>query len=440
MKKHILIIGGGYTGLTAAWRLAAEPDVQVTLVESAPQLGGLAGGFPLADTSLEKTYHHLFLTDRDILQVVGELGLQDKLVWCDSSVGIYRDGRIHSFKTPGDLLAYRPCSLTGRIRTGVAALYLKHTRNWRKFTRQTAHDWMTRACGESAMKSIWTPLLKGKFDRYYRDVSMAWFWARIHTRANSRAGGGGEKLGYFRGGFQVLTRQWESVLRQQGVRLITGTTVERLGADKTAVVGGQAMAYDACIFTGPSPALARLLPAEPALQAYAEQLRSIQYLGAACLVFTSEQSLGEFYWVNINEPDAPFLVFIQHTRLMGPENYGGRHVYYIGAYLDPAGRVYNLSEAELAELWLGYLKRMYPAFQTSQIRERHLFRFPAAQHIVDTDYEARIPAYQTPLAGVYLANFSQVFPEDRGTNFAVREGEKIARLVGRDLGLPSLKG
>lgn len=431
--KKILVVGGGLTGLTAAWRLAADKNLAVTLVESSAQLGGLAGGFPLAGTSLEKTYHHLFLTDTAILELVKELGLQDKLMWCDSSVGIFRDGKIHAFKTPLDLLRFAPCSFLGRLRTGFAALYLKHQKNWRGLARQTAHAWMTRVCGASAMAAIWTPLLRGKFEHHFDRVSMAWLWARIHIRANSRSGGGGEKLGYFRGGFNVVVAALEAGLRVRGGQIQTGATVEKISAARTAVVNGATVAFDACVFTGPSPALARLLPDDPALRDYAAQLRSIDYLGAACLVFTSTQELGDYYWVNVNAPDAPFLVFLNHTRLVDKNFYGGKHVYYIGAYLAPEGKLFALPDAELARHWFGYLPKLFPGFDAQRVTEQHIFRFRAAQHIVDTDYERKIPAYQTPLPGVYLANFSQIFPEDRGTNFAVREGEKIAALVRQEL-------
>ncbi len=432
--KRILIIGGGFTGLTAALRLSANKHFAITLVEGSNQLGGLAAGFPLCGTHLEKTYHHLFLTDTSILSLVKELGLQDKLAWLDSSVGILRDGKIHSFKTPMDLLRFAPCSFIGRLRTGFTALYLKHQKNWRPLAPQTAQDWMRRACGRSAMETIWTPLLKGKFDRHYPDVSMAWFWARIHTRANSRSGGGGEKLGYFHGGFHVVTTALENTIRRNGVNIRTGASVEKISEDRTAIINGETVPFDICLFTGPSPAFAKLLPAQDSLADYATRLRRIEYLGATCLIFTSDQRLGDFYWVNVNEPDAPFLVFIQHTRLTGTESYAGKNVYYIGAYLAPDGKVFSLSDDDLAKLWFGYLKKMFPAFDAAQIGERHIFRFRAAQHIVDTSYEAKIPDYQTPLPGVFLSNFSQIFPEDRGTNFAVREGEKIARLIGEEIG------
>jgi protoporphyrinogen oxidase len=432
MSKTILIVGGGYTGLTAALRLA-QAGHSVTLTELSGQLGGLAAGFAIAGTSLEKTYHHIFLTDADILKLVEELGIQQHLRWCDSSVGIFRDGKIHPFKTPLDLLCFSPCSFMGRLRTGLTAFYLKHRKDWRGLLPQGAHDWMARACGPSAMNAIWTPLLKGKFGDRYADVSMAWLWARIHTRANSRAPGG-EKLGYFTGGFNVITNAMETELRRLGVVIQTGVGVQQFQENRRAVLtNGQELAFDGCVFTGSSSALAGLLPAGGAYDEYGRKLRSIGYLGAICLVFTSEQNLGDIYWVNVNELDAPFLVFIQHTNLVGREMYGGRHVYYIGAYLPLEGKLFSLPDEELSQLWLGYLPRLFPKFRASGVGEKHIFRFRAAQHIVDRQYEGKIPEYQTPLPGVWLANFSQIFPEDRGTNFAVREGNKVAELVGRGL-------
>ena len=190
---------------------------------------------------------------------------------------------------------------------------------------------------------------------------------------------------------------------------------------------------DACVFTGPSYALARLLPEGQAWRDYARELKSIEYLGAVCLVFTSDQVVGEQYWLNVNEPGAPFLVFLRHTRLVDASRYASKQVYYIGAYVPQESRLLSRDADDIASAWWTYLKTIYPAFDQERVLEKHVFKFRGAQHIVDTSYESRIPAYRTPLPGVFLANFSQVFPEDRGTNYAVREGKKIADLVVADL-------
>ncbi len=170
------------------------------------------------------------------------------------------------------------------------------------------------------MRTIWTPLLKGKFDRYWNSVSMSWLWARIHPRANSRPPGGGrEKLGYLRGGFAEIIGKIESELSRRKARILTGKAVEQLtfGPGRQALLSdGQAVGFDLCLFTGSSAAFARLLPAGVVPDDYRRKLESIAYLGALCLVFVTDQSLADQYWLNIYEDGALFLLFIQHTRLV----------------------------------------------------------------------------------------------------------------------------
>src|SRR5262249_42300710 len=262
-------------------------------------------------------------------------------------------------------------------------------------------------------------------------IAMAWLWARIHIRANSRdRGPGGEKLGYIRGGFAEVTRALEQALRQRGVRIERRAEVTALGEQpRCALVNGREESFDQCVFTGPCPALAKLLAPHPSCAEYVRNLESIAYLGAVCLVFVTEQDLGGPYWLNINEPGAPFLVCLQHTRLVDKAHYGSRHVYYLGAYQPHDGPAFTQPEDALVDSWWNYLRRIFPAFESGRVLERHLFRFKHAQHIVDLGYAKRIPTARTPLAGVSLANFAQVFPEDRGTNYAVREGRRIAAHV-----------
>lgn len=435
--KKILIVGGGFTGLTAAYRLSQSPDISVTLIESSSQLGGLAAGFPLLGTNLEQAYHHLFLTDTVILDLVRELNLSDKLIWCESSVGIYLGGHIYPFMSPLDVLRFRPCGFFGRLRFGAMALYLQKKKDWHGFAGQTARQWLTRVCGDDVMRTIWTPLLKGKFDRYWDSVSMAWLWARIHTRANSRPPGGArEKLGYFRGGFAEVVRKLEAELNRLGANLITKSKVERLifdGERRALLADGRSLPFDLCLFTGPSNALPKLVAPDVLPDDYRRQLESVVYLGAICLIFVSDQSIADQYWLNIHEADAPFLLFIQHTRLTGTEMYRGQHVYYIGSYQPAESPLFALDDDALTGKWFDYLRRIYPHFDPARVSERHVFRFKAAQHVVDTRYQEKIPDYRTPQPGLFLANFSQIFPEDRGTNFAVREGTKVAALIREEL-------
>lgn len=433
MTEHVVVVGGGFTGLVAA-RALARQGLRVTLLESSPALGGLAAGFPICGTRLEKAYHYILTGDTDLLALIRDLGLDSELIQREGSVGIFDGTRTHPFTTALDVLRFAPLNLIDRLRLGLAMVRLQRTRRWQPLARQTARDWLARACGPDAMRAIWNPLLQGKFDRHWDQVSMAWLWARIHTRANSRRRGR-EWLGYVRGGFARLISALDTELRGAGVALRTSARVARLETSaprQLHLTDGTTLHYDRLLFTGPSGAFARLLPPDPALDGYRAQLDAIDYLGAICLVFASTQALTEQHWVNIHDPEAPFLVLVNHTRLVGTDLYAGKHVYYLGCYRPPDSPWFQLDDATLTKRWLDYLKKINPAFDRQAITEHHVFRFSHAQHVVTCDHESRVPGFRTPLPGVYLANFSQIFPEDRGTNFAIRDGLKVAKLIIED--------
>lgn len=430
-----VVIGGGFTGLTAALRLVESGRCDVTLVEAADGLGGLAGGFKLAGCSIEKTYHHLFNSDTDIIALVHELGMDDRLEWHNSSVGIFIRGKIWPFNGPFDLLRFSPCPFFSRLRLALALRRLQKTRDWQSLAKISAWDWMRNHCGDGAMNTVWSPLLKGKFERHAEEVSMAWLWARIHIRANSRAHPfAREQLGYFNGGFDCVIQELRRRLQARGAKILLGKPVQKITASPDKIQlefsGGEMLQGDVCLFTGPSGSLARIVDSSPPeVAAWKRRLESIDYLGAVCMVFTSSQNLGDQYWLNINDPASPFLVFLNHTSLVDPARYSGQFVYYIGKYTAHESETFNSSDDKLTRSWFDFARIIFPDFDESKIIEKHIFRLRNAQHVVDTNYESKLPPYATPVPRLLLANFSQVFPEDRGTNYAVREGNKIAAMI-----------
>jgi protoporphyrinogen oxidase len=432
----IAIIGGGFTGLVAALRLA-QAGHAVELFERGETLGGLASGFEMHGASIERTYHHIFRTDADMIELVRELGIEDRLHWHESSLAIYWGAKMWPFTTPRDLLHFTPLPFASRLRVGLVVLYLQHRGRQRQFQYHTAMAWMRRHAGRAATAVIWEPLLRGKFGRFAGRVSMAWLSARLWMRANSRHPVSDiELLGYFDGGFNVVVQTLRERLEALHVRLRTCAAVERLvdGTCPSVVINGEVRQFAAVVATIPSHLFAKLLEGNERLSdSYLHQLESVQYLGALCMVFSSTQDLKSAYWVNVNAPEAPFRVFINHTRLVGRARYDEHSVYYAGSYLPHDHPSFTESDSRIEEIWFAYIAKMFPEFDISAIVERHITRFRNAQHVVDCGYEDRIPAYATPVPNFYLANFSQIFPEDRGTNFAVREGGRIAALVSRSL-------
>lgn len=436
--KNVAIIGGGFTGLTAAYALSKQ-GIRVTVYEREPVLGGLVAGFSLLGVSIEKAYHFFYKTDWHLLGLAEELGLGDRAVFYPSSIATYYQGKLYPFMTAKDLLTFSPLPFWDRIRTGLVAVYLQRLKNWQPLSRVTAHDWLMRWAGRKTTEVIWEPLLKGKFNKYYQTIAMSWLWRRIQIRAVSKERGqAGERLGYFRGGFVSLVTALETEIRQRGGTFVLRQGIERVesAADgrPQLVINGEHHVYDAVLATVPSPVFAKLIAGNAGVSAsYLEQLRSIDYLGAVIMVFATDRIISPYFWHNINDSAVPFLVLLSTSALTGTEFFGGKHVYYIGAYVPAEHRYFSEEPAAIMREWKDGLQRMFPDFDESTILEEHLFRFKDAQHIVGTDYAAKIPAYQSPVPQVYLANFSQIFPDDRGTNYAIEEGKKVASLIAKNL-------
>lgn len=391
----IAIVGGGLTGLVAGYRLL-QKGAKVTIFEKNEAVGGLIAGFKVNGINLEKAYHHIFTTDKEIISLIDELGLSEKLHWYPEKTAVYFEHKMYSFNGPVDLLNFGAIPFVDRIRTGIVSLLLQKDSNWGKYKEIPAYEWMRKWNGEKAYDVIWEPLLRGKFHEFYDTVSMAWLWARIHTRGNSNG-----RLGYMSGGFQPLIDELEKKIKKMGGDIRINTFVKDLEAlEKT---------YDKVLLTGP--------------------IKGIDYLGAIEVIFTSKQSLSRFYWHNINDMKSPFLAFIQHTNLVGTDNYQKEHIYYMGTYVPHGHHLFKDSEEKIKKEFFDYLKNIFPKFDKKLVSKNFVFRMANAQHIVTTDY--KIPKYKVS-EKVYQANFAQIFPEDRGSNFAVREGNKIAELLIRE--------
>ena len=436
------IIGGGAAGLAAAWELTQQGHRPV-VYERAPFLGGQASTFDVGGAPLERGYHHLFLSDVDMVQLIGEVGLGERLQWIESKVGLLYGGRIYNFLTPMDLLRFTPLSLPNRVRLGLVTLYLSRRKDWRGLEPHIAKEWIQRYAGQRVYDVIWGPLLRGKFGEDYDQVGMPWFWGKIQLRFASRKGLGKERLGYPIGSFGEVFDTVGEKIRQAGGEVYTSAGVQRIVMEDGRATGmevqlaGQSptnRAFDAVIATTPSYILPRLVPPMP--QGYLEKLTSVKYLAAVLIILVLKRPLSHIYWLNVADRDIPFVGVIEHTNFIPPEHYGGKHIVYLANYLSPQNRLYSLSHEELLQEYLPHLRKINPQFDLSWVETSYYHKVDAAQPIIPVNYSQRIPDNRTPFKGLYLANTTQVYPEDRGTNYSVRLGRKVARMMLKDHGLP----
>ncbi len=439
--KHIGVIGGGIAGLTTALRLS-QGGHRVTLWEREGHLGGLAAALPVAGTYLEHFYHHLFQSDREIVALIEELGIADHLLWLPSNVGYFADGKIWRLNGALDLLRLGFIPPHDRLRVGLVTAYLQRVKNWKKFERVTAHSWLRRAMGARAYDRTFGAQLRAKFGSYYDQVAMVWFWNKIYLRTTSRRSPlDQEKLGYIEGSFNVLIDALVGAARAAGADLRTGLAPTRLDQNPDSSWNvilddpDAPVRCDAVIATVPSPIFSRLVPDLPA--DYRAKMLGLTSEAAVVALLQLDQPLTDIYWLNIADPNLPFTAVIEHTNFIDPQQYGDKRFVYLSKYLEPDHPYFSLSDDELMERYIPYLKRINPNFTASSIERRWVFRARAAQPIVTLSYGEKIPDHRTPLANLYLANMSQIYPEDRGTNYSVRLGNQISEMVLGDLATSS---
>jgi protoporphyrinogen oxidase len=433
----IAIIGAGFGGMAAAYDLA-KTGHEVIIYEAAETVGGLASGFkePHWDWWVEKYYHHWFASDRHMLGLIRELGWEDKMLFPRPYTVLYHEGKFYPFDSILKAILFPGLGFgINKIRFGLIGLYLRLTNNWRPLEQFTVDEWMRKWAGDKVYELMWEPLVIGKFgERYYKQVTMAWMWARLKARTT--------RLGTFEGGFQNFANMFADRLREMGVEIRFQTPVTLIeretgtGGGSTALTTGVSVrsevteAYDQVLVTLSPEAMTRLVPSLP--EEYLNGLRSMKSMGAVVIVLALKHQLSEegYYWYNLPKSAGyPFLALVEHTNYVGAEHFGGDHIVYMGDYLEPEHEYFRLSQEELLERFLPALKKFNPKFERDWVRKVWLFRTPYAQPVPLVNHSKNILPIETPLEGLYFASMSQVYPWDRGTNFAVEIGRWAARLM-----------
>lgn len=432
---NVGIIGAGAAGLAAAYDLVNEGH-SATVYESAPFVGGQASTIEVGGAPLERGYHHLFTNDRAILDLMEELGVDGSMRWIPSRVSTFANGTIYPFSTPLDLLRFKPLSFIDRVKLGLLSLRLTRMKDWRSLEHLTAAQWIQTEGTDGIYRHMWDPLLRGKFGKYHDRVGMPWLWAKFQTRVTSRKGMfGREVLGYPEKSFDEVFEALVAHIESHGGAVHLNTYVERILVEGNRATGlrfrrdgGEVIeeSFDVVLATTPSFEFVKLvdLPGE-----YRKRVADIHYMAAVVLIFEMSHPLTDTYWMNIADDEVPFLGLIEQTNLMPVENYGGNYVLYLTNYLDREDEMFKMSQDELVAHYLPHLKKFNPDFDESWVKKIHYNAVSAAQPIIEPGYSQRIPAHQTPIDRLWLANTTQIYPEDRGTNYSVRMGRDVVRMM-----------
>jgi protoporphyrinogen oxidase len=428
-KKKIAIVGAGFGGLSAAFDLV-KAGHQVTIFENATTPGGLASGYkePGWDWTVEKFYHHWFTSDRHMFGLIHELGLDAKVMVRTPKTVMYTKGKFYPFDSILSALLYPGLGYgINKIRFGLVGVYLRLTKNWKPMEQTTVSQWMRKWAGDKVYTEMWQPMVVGKFgENYAEKVNMSWMWARLHARST--------KLVTYEGGFQAFADDFAAILQEMGVKICYDTPVEKISSEKDQSVkvslkSGEEI-FDRILVTLSPGQMAAMTPQLP--QDYLKGLLELKSIGAVVLLISLKHQLSRegYYWYNLPKSAGfPFLALVEHTNFLPKEKYGGEHLIYCGDYLETDHEYFKLTKEELLERFLPSLSKVNSEFKPEWVNRTWLTRSNYAQPVPLLNHSKNIPAIQTPLPGIFFASMSQVYPWDRGTNFAVEIARKAAAQI-----------
>ncbi|PKO06406.1 MAG: oxidoreductase [Chloroflexi bacterium HGW-Chloroflexi-3] len=427
----IAIVGAGIAGLTAAHDLIKKGH-QITIFEAANYVGGLAAGFKEShwDWSVERFYHHWFQSDAAMLGLIDELGWSDQLVFPRPVTVMHHKGKFYPFDSIPSALMYPGLGWGfNKIRFGLVNLAIRFTNNWQTLEKFTVDEWMRKYAGDKAYEAVWEPMVIGKFgERYARQVNMAWMWARLKART--------PRLGTFKGGFQAFSDQFAAYLKGKGVQILLNSPIQSIQRNSqeglTLTTTNGEMIFDQCLVTSSPSLMARLAPELP--EQYLEGLLNLKSLGAVVLTLAVKHQLSKegYYWFNLpKKAGFPFLALVEHTNYLSPEYFGGNHLLYCGDYLETDHEYFQLTQEEIIRRFTPSLQRINPEFRPDWVKNAWLYRTQYAQPVPFINHSKNIPDIRTPIPGLFFASMSQVYPWDRGTNFAVEIAHRAANMMGK---------
>jgi len=418
----IAIIGAGFTGLSAAYRLVNQ-GYDVTIFEKDAQPGGLAVGYQEKgwEWTLEKHYHHWFTNDKFVLNLAKEIG--QEILTLTPKTSVYIDNEIYQLDSPKALLKFSKLTFAERIQMGAALAALRYNPFWQPLEKVQATAVLPKAIGERAWNMIWEPQLVNKMGSFADEMSLVFFWARVYKRTTS--------LAYPAGGYLSFAQKLAKHITKKGGKIHFDTEIISLTDDEKGITiktNKKSQIFDKTIVTTPSFLFLKIAPQLPDI--YKNRLKKLRGIGATDLVLRLKKPFltDQTYWLSICKKGAPVMVVVEHTNLIDPAHYHNEHIVYLGNYLPHDSKTFQMTKEEKLQLFDPFLKRINPEYKKNLI-DYELFKAPFAQPIVPTNYSKMIPAMTTPLPNVYLANIEQVYPWDRGTNYAVELGEKAAKMI-----------
>lgn len=424
----VAILGAGVMGLGAASR-ALRLGHDVTVIEAAPTAGGMAAHFDLGGLSIERFYHFICKSDRTTFEVLGELGIADRLRWRRTSMGYFSHGALHRWGDPFALLAYPHLSLIEKIRYGALMFVSVKRERWDALEHRDARHWIAGWCGERVYRELWERLFALKFYEYADTISASWIWTRVKRIGRSRRGLLAEELGYLDGGSETLVAALLADIERRGGRVLLGEAARQVRTDGGCVIGVETAKgchpADAVISTVPTPLVGRLVPDLTASERAAYD--AIANIGVVCAVLKLRRSVSPHFWVNIVDPDINVPGIIEFSNLRPT---GADAVVFVPFYMPVGNPLWPRPDKAFLDDALAAVRRVNPAIGAGDVIASHVGRLTHAQPVCPPGFAARLPPVRTSIRGLQIADTCFYYPEDRGMSESLRLGRAMAEAIG----------
>lgn len=450
-------MGSGFLGLTLALRLA-ERGNQVTIYESASEIGGLASVWQIGDLIWDKHYHVTLLSDSFTQKIIEEIGLADEFEWVETKTGFYTDGKLVSMSNTLEFLKFPPLDLISKFRLGATIFYASRVKDWKALEKVPVEDWLTKLSGKRTFEKMWKPLLKAKLGEAYRETSAAFIWATIQRMYAARNSGlKKEMFGYVRGGYARVLEKLAAHLKEKGVEIRLNSPVEKVeklsdgrvkvstteNAESTDFLKNKSVyvnsknlseisvrsvssvvndSFDSVVLTCPSNVAAKICP--QLTESEKTKLENIKYQGIICASVLMKKSLSNFYVTNITD-ETPFTGIIEMSALVDKREFGGNALVYLPKYVAPDDEIFEKSDAEIEEVFVSSLEKMYAHFKRSDVEAFKISRVRQVFPLPVLNYSENVPPVETSLENVYVVNSAQITNGTLNVNETIRLAEKF---------------
>ncbi|MEJ7745155.1 MAG: NAD(P)/FAD-dependent oxidoreductase [Luteimonas sp.] len=425
IQKHYAVLGAGPMGLMAALELLRKGHV-VDIYERDDRIGGMSASFNFDGLEIERYYHFICKTDTPLFGLLDNMGIADKLKWSDTKMGYFYNGHLYKWGSPLALLAFPKLGLISKLRYALHVMVAKNISDWSRLNRVNATAWLRKWLGKRGYEVLWQRTFYLKFFEYTDHLSAAWIGTRIKRIALSRRNLLQESLGYLEGGSQILLARMEQAILALGGRIHLRKGIDRVVTEHGTVTGilvaGQFHPCDAVVSTAPIqyiPSLAPDLPAD-----FVRQIGRVENIPVACVILKLRHSVSENFWMNISDPDMGIPGIIEYSNL-NPGTREGEHIVYAPFYMPKTHPKWSNSNDKLISEVIGYLGRINPAFTEDWVIARHCHRYEFAQTICPPGFMEILPSMRTPLAGLFMADTSYYYPEDRSISESIQAARRL---------------